>query len=51
MDSRPATRAPRGRNLLRVAVAAAVALGTPVALAGTADASDRVVQMGPYRPV
>jgi len=29
----------RGRNLLRVAVAAAVALGTPVALAGNADAA------------
>jgi hypothetical protein len=40
MDSRPATRAPRvRRNLLRAAVAAAVALGTPVALAGNADAS------------
>ncbi len=39
MDSRPAPRAPRGRNLLRVAVAAAVALGAPVALAGTAEAA------------
>jgi ABC-type transport system substrate-binding protein len=39
MDSRPAPRAPRGRKLLRVAVAAAVALGAPVALAGTADAA------------
>jgi hypothetical protein len=50
MDSRPVTRVPRGRNLLRAAVAAAVALGTPVALAGTADASapaskwDRIAQ-------
>lgn len=50
MDSRPDTRAPRGRNLLRVAIAAAVALGTPLALAGTADAStpaskwDRIAQ-------
>jgi hypothetical protein len=39
MDSRPAPRVSRGRNLLRVAVAAAVALGTPVALAGTAEAA------------
>jgi resuscitation-promoting factor RpfA len=50
MDSRSATHVPRGRNLLRVAVATAVALGTPVALAGTADAStggskwDRIAQ-------
>jgi hypothetical protein len=50
MDSRDATRRPRGRNLLRVAVAAAVALGAPVALAGTADAAtgsskwDRIAQ-------
>jgi hypothetical protein len=39
MDSRPATRAPRGRKLLRVAVAGAIALGAPLALAGTADAA------------
>jgi hypothetical protein len=39
MDSRPATRAPRGRTLLRLAVAGAVALGAPLALAGTADAA------------
>ena len=50
MDSRPATRAPHGRNLLRVAVATAVALGTPVVLAANADAStggskwDRIAQ-------
>ena len=39
MDTRPATRTPRGRKLLRVAVAGAIALGAPVALAGTADAA------------
>ena len=50
MNSRDATRAPRGRNLLRVAVAAAIALGAPVALAGTAEAAtgsskwDRIAQ-------
>ena len=50
MNSRPVTLAPRGRNLLRVAVATAVALGTPVVLAGSADAStgggkwDRIAQ-------
>jgi resuscitation-promoting factor RpfA len=50
MHSRPATRAPRGRKLLRVAVAGAIALGAPVALAGTADAAvpaakwDRIAQ-------
>jgi hypothetical protein len=50
MDSCPATLAPRGRTLLRVAVATAVALGTPVALAAPAEAStggskwDRIAQ-------
>lgn len=39
MDSRPATPAPKKRHLLRMAVAGAVALGAPVALAGTADAA------------
>jgi resuscitation-promoting factor RpfA len=39
MDSRTTARKPRGRNLLRLAVAGAVALGAPVALAGTADAA------------
>jgi hypothetical protein len=50
MNSRPVTRAPRARMLLRVAVATAVALGAPVALAGTAEAAaggshwDRIAQ-------
>src|SRR5512133_1558630 len=39
MDSRPATRAPKGRHLLRLAVAGAVALGAPLALASTAEAA------------
>ena len=39
MDSRPATATPRGRKLLRVAVAGAIALGAPLALAGTAEAA------------
>jgi resuscitation-promoting factor RpfA len=41
MHSRTENRKPRGRNLLRVAVATAVALGTPVALAGTAEAAPK----------
>jgi resuscitation-promoting factor RpfA len=49
MNTSDATRAPRGRNLLRFAVAAAVALGTPVAMAGSAEAAsgskwDRIAQ-------
>ena len=39
MDSRVATRMPKGRRLLQAAVATVVALGAPVALAGTADAA------------
>jgi resuscitation-promoting factor RpfA len=39
VSSRNATRKPRARFLLRAAVAAVVALGAPVALAGTADAA------------
>ena len=39
MDSRDTTRAPKGRRLLQAAIATAVALGAPIALAGTADAS------------
>ena len=50
MDSRVATRMPKSRRLLQAAVATAVALGAPVALAGTADAAtptgkwDRIAQ-------
>ena len=50
MDSRVTTRKPKGRRLLQAAVATAVALGAPVALAGTADAAtptakwDRIAQ-------
>ena len=50
MNSRDATRTPRSRHLLRAAVAAAVALGAPVALAGNAEAAtssakwDRIAQ-------
>jgi hypothetical protein len=49
MNSRLVTRVPGRRTLLRAAVAAAVALGTPLALAGTADAApsgnwDRIAQ-------
>ena len=39
MDPRPATRAPKGRHLLLLAVAGAVALGAPLALASTAEAA------------
>ena len=39
MDSRDATRTPKGRRLLQAAVATVVALGAPIALAGTADAA------------
>jgi hypothetical protein len=39
MDSRVATRAPKGHRLLQAAIATVVALGAPVALAGTADAA------------
>lgn len=39
MLSRVATRMPRGRRLLQAAVATVVALGAPVALAGTAEAA------------
>ena len=39
MDSRDTARAPKGRRLLQAAIATAVALGAPIALAGTADAS------------
>jgi resuscitation-promoting factor RpfA len=47
MSSRPAPL--RGRGLLRLAIAAAVVLGTPIALAGNAQAApasvwDRVAQ-------
>jgi hypothetical protein len=50
MDSRITARKPKGRRLLQAAVATAVALGAPVALAGTADAAtptakwDRIAQ-------
>jgi hypothetical protein len=50
MESRVTTRKPKGRRLLQAAVATAVALGAPVALAGTADAAtptakwDRIAQ-------
>ena len=50
MDSRVAPRMPKSRRLLQAAVATAVALGAPVALAGTADAAtpsgkwDRIAQ-------
>jgi len=50
MDSRVATRMPKRRRLLQAADATAVALGAPVALAGTADAAtptskwDRIAQ-------
>ncbi len=50
MDSRVATRMPKSRRLLQAAVATVVALGAPVALAGTADAAtptakwDRIAQ-------
>ena len=50
MESRITTRKPKGRRLLQAAVATAVALGAPVALAGTADAAtptakwDRIAQ-------
>ena len=50
MDSRVVTRIPKGRRLLQAAVATVVALGAPVALAGTADAAtptgkwDRIAQ-------
>jgi resuscitation-promoting factor RpfA len=50
MNSRPATRTPRARMLVRAAVAAAVALSAPVVLAGTAEAApggghwDRIAQ-------
>jgi resuscitation-promoting factor RpfA len=39
VDSRPTSRTPLKRKLLRLAVAGAVALGTPVALAGNAEAA------------
>jgi len=39
MESLVTTRKPKGRRLLQAAVATAVALGAPVALAGTADAA------------
>jgi hypothetical protein len=50
MDSPVATRMPKSRRLLQAAVATVVALGAPVALAGTADAAtptgkwDRIAQ-------
>ena len=49
MTSTTVTRAPKGRRLLRAAVAAAITLGAPLALAGTADAAptsawDRLAQ-------
>ena len=49
MSSHDTTRVPRGRKLARVAVAAAIALGAPVALAGNAEAAsmakwDRIAQ-------
>jgi resuscitation-promoting factor RpfA len=50
MESRTTTRKPKGRRLLQAAVATAVALGAPVALAATADAAtptgkwDRIAQ-------
>ena len=50
MDSRVATRMPKRRRLLQAAIATVVALGAPVALAGTADAApsaskwDRIAQ-------
>ncbi len=39
MDTLDATRKPKGRRLLQAAVATVVALGAPVALAGTAEAA------------
>lgn len=39
MDSHTDTRRPTGRRLLQAAVATVVALGAPVALAGTAEAA------------
>jgi hypothetical protein len=39
MDSQTTTRMPKGRRLLQAAIATVVALGAPVALAGTADAA------------
>lgn len=39
MSSHDDTRTPRGRKLLRAAVAGAIALAAPVALAGTAEAA------------
>jgi hypothetical protein len=39
MDSRVTNRKPKSRRLLQAAIAGAVALGAPVALAGTADAA------------
>lgn len=49
MTSTTITRAPRGRRLLRAAVAGAIALGAPLALAGNANAAsastwDRLAQ-------
>ena len=50
MDSRDTARPSTGRHLLRLAVATVVALGAPVALAGTAEAAtgaskwDRIAQ-------
>ena len=50
IESPVTTRKPKGRRLLQAAVATAVALGAPVALAGTADAAtptakwDRIAQ-------
>ena len=39
MDSHDTTRKPKGRRLLQAAIATVVALGAPVALAGTAEAA------------
>jgi resuscitation-promoting factor RpfA len=49
VSSATAARAPKGRRLLRAAVAAAITLGAPLALAGTANAApasswDRLAQ-------
>jgi hypothetical protein len=50
IESLVTTRKPKSRRLLQAAVATAVALGAPVALAGTADAAtptakwDRIAQ-------
>ena len=49
MTSTTITRAPKGRRLLRAAVAGAIALGAPLALAGNANAAsastwDRLAQ-------